>query len=148
MFCLGFASTGSSPVSNSCHGVFVFAAMVAALSATAIPGDIDGDWTISTADSALLVDHLVCRCELTSDRLSHADANEDTAIDAADLIWIMGHMGPVANVSIDLPGAVPLAMVRIPSGRFGNGIASDGKKPRGRRRTDAYGDNRLRFLHG
>ncbi len=84
---------------------------------TFLPGDINENGKIDREDAILLLEHLVGRSELTNGALERADANQDGIVDVADLVWIGLNSVP-QDITIMLPGNVPLVLVHIPAGSF------------------------------
>jgi len=78
-------------------------------------GDVNGDGVINPVDPLMIKDHLMERTPLTGDPLTRADANGDGSVTMADVVWVASHL---SQVTVALPGGVPLVMVRIPAGSF------------------------------
>jgi len=75
----------------------------------------------------MVMNHLLEKQALTGASLTRADANADGKITMADVVWINNHP---TEITINLPGNVPLVLVRIPAGQFQMG-SPDTERSRG-----------------
>ncbi|MFH0794450.1 MAG: dockerin type I repeat-containing protein, partial [bacterium] len=62
--------------------------------ASAQPGDVNSDGSISLADAELVKDHILGLSVLTSDSLLRADANQNDKIDVGDLVYVFNNLSP------------------------------------------------------
>jgi formylglycine-generating enzyme required for sulfatase activity len=70
-----------------------------------------------------VIDYILERGTLTSTEQTQADMNNDGSIDVADVIQMVA-AGP-QEITIILPGDVPLKLLKIPSGSFSMGSLDD-----------------------
>ncbi|HPB32406.1 MAG TPA: formylglycine-generating enzyme family protein, partial [Candidatus Sumerlaeota bacterium] len=77
--------------------------------------------TPQTVTEELIRDYILSRQNLSGEDKDKADANRDSLVDAADLVWLIADFTPTptpVEIIVMLPDEVPLSLVRIPAGSF------------------------------
>lgn len=75
--------------SHGWHAIVAETLLLAyAVTAVALPGDVDGNGIIDTADRNAIINHLLNVAPLTEPGLSAADANQDGALDVRDVVFV------------------------------------------------------------
>ncbi len=98
--------------------LIIFSTLQIAFAVPYESGDVNGDGAVTHYDAMLIRNHLLETAALEGGELLRADANGDTNVTMADVIYVTTHLYKPEEVTVMLPGDVPLVMVKIPAGSF------------------------------
>jgi formylglycine-generating enzyme required for sulfatase activity len=107
------------------------------------PGDVNDNGFINYQDMAVVFDHILGRRILGEDQATIADANQDGKLDVADMMWIGENSYKPNEITVYLPGNVPMTFVEISSGTFQMGSPDDERS----RDTDEGPVHAVSFAH-